>query len=323
MKIKDLFVIEKKANHGLMAVEWAMLAYMLFTAVLTAILWPRMAAPMELMKFRATVLAVTLALWGLYRLVPCPLMRMVRVMVLFAFLAQWYPDTYEYNRLFENLDHIFCHWEQTVFGCQPSLVFSQIMPWHWFSEILDMGYVAYYFIFSFVLFYYALKNYKDFGRSAFVIGGSFFLYYVIFIFLPVVGPTYYFQAVGTDVINEGVFPQLHDYFNTHQECLPSPGWTDGFFYHMVEVAKEAGERPTAAFPSSHVGVTVVAMWLIWKTRNRIFFYLMLPIAVALCLATFYIQAHYAIDALAGLVSGTLFFFLLWHGYNWLPKSIRN
>ena len=37
---------------------------------------------------------------------------------------------------------------------------------------------------------------------------------------------------------------------------------------------------------------------------------MTPFYVFLCLATVYIQAHYAIDALAGLVSGTLLYFIL-------------
>jgi len=104
------------------------------------------------------------------------------------------------------------------------------------------------------------------------------------------------------------------YFNAHSDlaadCLTTPGWKDGLGYHLVYVAKIAGERPVAAFPSSHVGVTTVVMLLAWHSRSRRLFFTMLPFAVALFFATFYIQAHYAIDAIAGLLMGSLFYAIL-------------
>ena len=77
--------------------------------------------------------------------------------------------------------------------------------------------------------YYFGWYYKEFNRAAFIILASFFIYYVIFIFVPVAGPTFYYKAVGLHNITAGIFPNIHDYFNHHQECLPSPGYTDGIF----------------------------------------------------------------------------------------------
>ena len=122
-------------------------------------------------------------------------------------------------------------------------------------------------------------------------------------------PTFYYKAVGLRHIAEGVFPNLGHYFSTHTDCLATPGYTDGIFYQMVEDAKAAGERPTAAFPSSHVGISTVCMLLLWHVRSRKLLICLLPLYVFLCLATVYIQAHYAIDALAGLATGALFFAL--------------
>lgn len=139
---------------------------------------------------------------------------------------------------------------------------------------------------------------------------SFFIYYVIYIFVPVVGPTFYFDAVGARDIAQGIFPAMGDYFNSHSNCLPTPGYTDGIFYQLVEDAKAAGERPTAAFPSSHVGVSTVIMLLGWHTGKHKLVYTMLPFYIFLCLATVYIQAHYLIDAVAGLVSGVVLYFAL-------------
>ena len=82
------------------------------------------------------------------------------------------------------------------------------------------------------------------------------------------------------------------------------------FYQLVEDAKAAGERPTAAFPSSHVGISTVIMLLGWHTGKRKLFYVMLPFYIFLCMATVYIQAHYLIDALAGLATGAVFYFSL-------------
>ena len=103
---------------------------------------------------------------------------------------------------------------------------------------------------------------------------------------------------------------MGDYFNTHTDCLPTPGYEDGIFYQLVEDAKAAGERPTAAFPSSHVSLSTVCMMLAWHTKNRKLFYILLPFYVFLCLATVYIQAHYLVDAIAGLLTAIVVYFIL-------------
>ena len=139
--------------------------------------------------------------------------------------------------------------------------------------------------------------------------GSFFAYYFIFDLLPVVGPTFYYKAVGMERISEGIFPSLGDYFVTHNECMPTPGYSDGIFYQMVESAKAAGERPTAAFPSSHVGVATICMILLYKLKNKVSFILLIIPYILLSMATVYIQAHYVIDAIAGLITGVMFYYI--------------
>lgn len=170
-----------------------------------------------------------------------------------------------------------------------------------------MGYASYYPMIALVVLFYFARRYNEFQRAAFVVMASFFIYYIIFIFVPVVGPTFYYKAVGVDNIASGIFPQLGTYFNTHQECLTTPGYTDGFFYGLVENAKAAGERPTAAFPSSHVGISTVCMLLACHTGQRRLAYCLLPFYVLLCMSTVYIQAHYVVDALAGLITGALLY----------------
>ena len=316
--LKDLFTIEKKPLSGLMVFEKVAIAYAALTTILVLFLYTRMSDPSAILMARVRFLAMTLALWGVYRLVPCRLMLGIRGVVQLALLGLWYPETYDFNRLFPNLDYLFAHWEQQLFGCQPALLFSQVLPSHVASELFDMGYGSYYFMIAVIALFYFAFRYREFERATFVILASFFVYYLIYIFLPVVGPTFYYHAVGLKTIAAGVFPNVHDYFLTHTASLPSPGYTDGVFYQFVEDAKAAGERPTAAFPSSHVGISTICMLLAWHSGNRRLFFVFLPFYIFLCCATVYIQAHYLIDAIAGLITGVGFYFLMM----WLSRGME-
>ena len=308
--IKDIFRIEKKPQKGLLAVEWVVMGYLLVTLLLLLFTYTKAYNPEEMLIGRLRVAAMTFGLWIVYRIVPCRLTLFCRVALQMALLSWWYPDTYEFNRMFPNLDHIFAGWEQSLFGCQPSLLFCKAMDGIVFSELMDLGYASYFPMILVVTLFYFLFRYKDFNRATFIIIGAFFLYYLIYIAIPVAGPQYYYNAVGMDEIARGVFPNVHDYFATNQEALVSPGYKDGIFYQMVADAHDAGERPTAAFPSSHVGISTILMILAFMSKNRKLFMFLIPFYVLLCFSTVYIYAHYAIDVIAGWISAVVFFITL-------------
>ena len=315
IKIGDLFKREKKAAKGLLSFEWVAFGYLAFTVLMMIILWDKLTNAEDMIKGRIQFVLVTLALWAVYRLWPCRLTIFLRILGQMAFLGWWYPDTYELNRALPNLDHLFAGWEQSLFGCQPSLLFSQKISYGWFSELMCLGYVSYFPLMLITYLYYFFKRYKEFQMTAFVMLGAFFIYYVVFVLLPVTGPQFYYLAVGSEKIAAGIFPNIGDWFLTHSERMAAPGWTDGFWYHMLDLTHDAGERPTAAFPSSHVGVTTVVMLLALRTRSKGLIFTILPFYILMCLSTVYIYAHYAIDAIAGMVTGVLLYYILitlWH-----------
>ena len=309
-----LFARDKNPKRGLLAVEWVVLGYLLLTLLLMLFMFTKVHNPESMIWGRFRVVMMTLALWAVYRMLPCRLTHFFRIGGQMALLSWWYPDTYELNRLLPNLDHHFAAWEQAIFGYQPALTFAQDWGHPVWSELMHLGYASYFPMILVVTLFYFFRQYQNFNRASFVILASFFLYYIIFIALPVTGPQYYYLAAGLDNIAHGIFPNVGDYFNLHQEPLTMPGWKDGFCYHLVESAHQAGERPTAAFPSSHVGITTILMILAGRTRSRWLFFCLLPLFLLMCFATVYIQAHYAIDVFAGLVSGILFFLTFWLGY---------
>ena len=312
--IVKLFEREKKPHKGLLAAEWVVMGYLAITLLLMFFTYTKLHNPESMLFGRIRIVAMTFALWLVYRMWPCRLTHFARIVAQMALLSWWYPDTYEFNRMFPNLDHIFATWEQQMFGCQPSLVFAPNFSHPIVSELMNMGYAAYFPMIAVVTLFYFFCRYAEFGRATFVILASFFTYYIIYIALPVTGPQYYYHAAGIDEIARGIFPNVHDWFATHDECLSNPGCSDGFFYNMVANAHNAGERPTAAFPSSHVGVSTILMLLAWRAGNKRLLALLSPFYVLLCLSTVYIYAHYAIDVLGGWLTAVAFFYAFYHLY---------
>ena len=80
-----------------------------------------------------------------------------------------------------------------------------------------------------------------------------------------------------------------------------------YYFHAIGLDKAAH-----AFPSSHVGITVVCLMLAIHSRNKTLSLIVLSLVILICFATVYTRAHYAIDSMMGLVSGLLFYFL-WMG----------
>ena len=313
--IKYLFERDRKPRRGLIAAEWVVVGYTLLTLALILFTWTKQPNPAPMLWGRFRAIISMLALWGVYRMVPCRFTMLCRVLLQIAMLSWWYPDTYALNRIFPNLDHHFAALEQSLFGCQSALLFCEQWTSPVWSELMYMSYSSYFLLVVIVTFGYFIRHYDEFQRMAFILIGSFFLYYIIFVALPVTGPQYYYLAADLENIRQGVFPDVGDYFLTHDEMMIMPGYSDGWFYQFIEQAHATGERPTAAFPSSHVGVTTVLLLLVWRLKIRSLRWLVGTLLVLMCMSTVYIRAHYAIDVIAGLVSGAVFYFALRFSYS--------
>ena len=308
-----------ESSKGLFAVERISLIYNAITTILIVLLYSRMDHPGMMILERAGIVAITFGLIYLYQKYPCRLSAFVRMVVQMSFLAYWYPDTFEFNRLFPNLDCFFASAEQWLFNCQPSVEFSKLCPDIWFSEPFNMGYFAYYPLIAIVAIYYFVFKFEWFEKASFVIVTSFFLYYLIYIFVPVAGPQFYFPAIGMDNVEACNFLSIGDYFNHNAILLPGPNFEQGLFFELVEASQEVGERPTAAFPSSHVGISTILMIMAWRVNKKMC-YGLTPFYVLLCCATVYIQAHYLIDVFAGWMSAVAIYILsTWMYKKWFAS----
>lgn len=304
MDIRKYWTRHERRN-GLLGIEKISLIYLFFTTVLLLILWGQMEHPLQMLTDRLLIIVGMAIIIGLYKLRSCRITFFLRIAYPMALLAYWYPETYSFCSVFPYLDHLFAGMDQELFGGQPALVFCHWLDNKFWSEAFNLGYFSYYPLIFIVVIYAFLADYRRFEKTTFIIVASFLLYYAIYIFFPVAGPQYYYPAAGIDNITNGTFPSVGTWFRTHTEMLPPPQH-GGLFQWLVEQAQASGERPTAAFPSSHVGMSTILLILAGK-MNRNLVLCILPFYVLLCGATVYIQAHYLVDVIAGLITAGVFY----------------
>lgn len=321
MDLKKYLLGRREGVRGLMAVEKAAVAYILLTSLLILCFAGKMYHPWIMLGQRAGILAMVFVLKRIYEKIPCRLFEIVRLGAQLGLLAFWYPETYEFNKLFPNLDHIFASADQVLFACQPSVIFHQILSSKAWSEAFFMGYWSYYPMMVFVVLGYYFARNEKFERASFVVVASFFIYYIIYMFLPVAGPQYYFPAIGSENLMAANFPKLGHYFATHSALPELSGYAQGIFHDMVNGSQAAGERPTAAFPSSHVGISTIVMILAWKLNRKVTI-AVIPFYILLCGATVYIRAHYLIDVFGGWISAVAIFFITDRLYTSLIRRQR-
>ncbi|HEX2167876.1 MAG TPA: phosphatase PAP2 family protein, partial [Longimicrobiales bacterium] len=177
-------------------------------------------------------------------------------------------------------DDIIIAWEQVIFSGQPSRDWAAAAPLAWLSEPLHAAYMSYYFIiFVPPLVLFLRGRTAEFRAGVFALMLAFFSHYLFFIYFPVQGPRYLFPPPGGELAN-------------------------GFFYQLAHRVLEVGSAQGAAFPSSHVGVSVAQTIIVARYLPRLT-PLFVVLTTGLALGAIYGGFHYATDAVAGVLLGVL------------------
>lgn len=272
-------------KRKLYTAEWLTIGYVLVTIVYLLVFLPKVHHRALFFGTRLAVITGIGFLALLSHKLKMPKLDNIRQFLPFLLLGYWYSETfYLSDLLFKNKDLFFFNLDERIFGCQPSLEFSQHFPQAWFSELMYFGYFSLYILMFGVPLWFWFRRQEHFDRVVFVMMLSIFLFYSIFDMLPVVGPQFFLSA------KEVVVP-------------------DGYLFSwLVRFTQKLGENPTGSFPSSHVGITTVILLLTF-TKARKLFWCILPVAIVLMFSTVYIKAHYLVDVLGGIVSALLFYWI--------------
>jgi membrane-associated phospholipid phosphatase len=166
-------------------------------------------------------------------------------------------------------------WESALFGTQPARVFATTVPNAALSELLHAGYLAYYpAIFVPPLLLYARGDRRGYAQTVAALTFAYVLCWTIFAFTPVEGPRYLWTADAPD----------------------------GPMRRLAVALLAAGSSRGAAFPSSHMAVSVVqtVMALRWQPRIGA---ILAMVSVLVALGAVYGGFHYGVDMIAGAALG--------------------
>lgn len=224
------------------------------------------------------------------------------------FLRHFYPvilytglfcETAALNRMFfkDYLDPIVIRWDQRMFGSQPSVVLMQKMPWLPVSELLYAAYFSYYVMIVGVGIALFLRDRRQFFHYVSVVSFVFYACYLIYVFVPVIGPMTFFHRAGDYALP----PEMQMLAGT--DSYPNSVQA-GLFYKLMTWIYRVFEAPGAAIPSSHIAVALCTVWFSFRYLPRIR-YPHLVAAILLCIATVYCRYHYALDVITGVAAAAV------------------
>ncbi len=192
-------------------------------------------------------------------------------------------------------DGIFAAADQAIFGFQPAReLFRAFGSIAWVNELMFGVYFAYFPFMIAALWIPFFKGDRAEGeRQVFTVCATFAVVFTWYVFYRVEGPKYW-------------LPDLRS------------AWYDGvrggFFVNLFKRSLATATLSGAAFPSTHVILTLTTLKLAYRNDRR-YFAIYLPLAVLIVCSTVYIRAHWATDILGGMIAAPLIapFFYRLHG----------
>jgi membrane-associated phospholipid phosphatase len=221
----------------------------------------------------------------------------------------FYRETGALHHMFfaDFLDPTLIRLEEKLFGMQPSLEFMQRLPYLAVSELLYAAYFSYYIMIVGVGLALFLRNRTQFYHYISVVSFVFYVCYLTYIVLPVMGPrAFYGGPMGYEIPAE-----------VHPEHVPPypESVQRGPFFKVMRVIYYYLEAPGAAFPSSHVAIAIVTVWFSFQYLPRIR-YVHLVVVALLCISTVYCRYHYVVDVIAGMATAAILIPLANRLYRW-------
>jgi membrane-associated phospholipid phosphatase len=149
--------------------------------------------------------------------------------------------------------------DQRVFGQQLCRTMMQTHGQRWLAELLYAAYFSYYaMVLGTGVALYALRR-RHFWRYVTVVSFVFYVCYLIYVFLPVMGP----HGTTVGIVFQGKLAAVGP------REVPSTVHGAIFYKIMVEVYSLVEPEGGAAFPSSHVAVALTTLWFTWTHFRKV------------------------------------------------------
>lgn len=176
--------------------------------------------------------------------------------------------------------------DEYLLGTHPSVFFQEYIS----KPLTDYMFFSYsmFFVYPMLLpaILYFKGDYNEFRKTLVTIIITFYAGYIGYVIFPAVGPKYTLTHLFHSHLDGGII-------------------TDKISY-IIDYSISAHTRRDC-FPSLHNGITMVTLLFAFKYL-RWFFYILLPLAISLFVATLYLRYHYFIDMLAGYFLAIIMFY---------------
>lgn len=240
----------------------------------------------------------------------------------YRLLNYWYPTALifiSYKQLFfmikpiriYDYDQLLIQIDRFLFDADPTHLLLKIAN-PFLTELLQLVYFSFYILpVGLAVTLFIQKKYSESDYAVFAIVYGFFVSYVGYFMLPGIGPRFTLHDFSlTDIELPGLLlaEPLRHLINSGGSVNNGLSITESF------------QRDV--FPSGHTMMTIITMYLGFKLKCRIKYFLLVA-GTLLIFSTVYLRYHYGIDVIAGSLFAV---FSLWSGkilYNkWNIKTGR-
>jgi len=177
-------------------------------------------------------------------------------------------------------DEYLIAFDRALFGVDVT-VWAQLFVRPTLSDTLFVFYATYYFLALILGFILWRKDHATARRYIFTLMVCYYVSYAGYFLLPALGPR---------------FAQAHEYTVS---IVTSP-----VSRTISDTINRMEKTKFDVFPSGHTLISVAVLLVAWK-RTRKTFWVKLPIATGLIVATVYCRYHYVADVLAGITCAAL------------------
>ncbi len=177
----------------------------------------------------------------------------------------------------EDIDSILLDLDYSILGFYPYVYFERIAT-PFITELMQISYCVYY-ILPFLIGVYLIKNgnKKEFYRVLFILLFCYYLSYIGYIIFPALGPRY----------------SIPHMFHNELYGLFLANRIKDFLNYLEGIKRDA-------FPSGHVGVSLVVLFLMLRYSKKLFWLSFIPV-LFLIISTIYCRYHYFVDVLGGII----------------------
>lgn len=282
--MKNILRFQHRLKQGIFPADYLVLIYSLLMAVISLVFYQTLAKPWWFLTLNLATISLLLYLIYYENRVFGTVHYWLHTWLPIITFMFYYPQSTFFDNLIfnETFDPVLLHWENFLFGFQPNQTFAPALNSMLANEIMHLFYFSYYLLLFIPGIIMLLNRRPKTHEMIFTLTVMMYVHYIIFILFPGDGPVW----------------EHHNIFPKGMLFIPLMN----FIYGM------GGFQGGGAFPSTHVTSTVIISLYCFnefKTKRR----LIQLWAAGIIVATVYCSYHYAVDAIAGLISGTMFYFI--------------